>query len=119
LDTQVKPEPSHDAPALDTQVKPEPSHDAAAVDRSGGGAGERQTDTPAAVDLSTKRSSESDSSTAADDNFTWSNTGAPVFGSAAAQTDGEKTRGEAEEEGSDEETPHSDEIHFRPISCLA
>uniref|UniRef100_A0A9J7XRW5 E3 SUMO-protein ligase RanBP2 n=1 Tax=Cyprinus carpio carpio TaxID=630221 RepID=A0A9J7XRW5_CYPCA len=147
LDTQVKPEPSHDAPALDTQVKPEPSHDAAAVDRSGGGAGERQTDTPAAVDLSTKRSSESDSSTAAglsfgfnsaaglsfgelakasgelafckkDDNFTWSNTGAPVFGSAAAQTDGEKTRGEAEEEGSDEETPHSDEIHFEPIVSL-
>uniref|UniRef100_A0A9J7ZMU4 E3 SUMO-protein ligase RanBP2 n=1 Tax=Cyprinus carpio carpio TaxID=630221 RepID=A0A9J7ZMU4_CYPCA len=53
-----------------------------------------------------------------DDNFTWSNTGAPVFGSAAAQTDGEKTRGEAEEEGSDEETPHSDEIHFEPIVSL-
>lgn len=54
----------------------------------------------------------------ADDNFTWSNTGAPVFGSAAAQTEGEKTRGEAEEEGSDEETPHSDEIHFEPIVSL-
>lgn len=49
------------APVL--QVKP--SHDAAAVDTSGGGAEERQTDTPAApIDLSTKRSSESDSSTA-------------------------------------------------------
>ncbi len=43
----------------------EPSHDAAAVDTSGSGAEERQTDTPAApIDLSTKRSSESDSSTA-------------------------------------------------------
>lgn len=57
-------------PAQDTQVKPEPSLDAAAVDTSGGGAEEPHTDTPAAdgsrpIDLSTKRSSESDSSTAA------------------------------------------------------
>ncbi len=53
------------APVL--QVKP--SHDAAAVDTRGSGAEERQTDTPAAdssrpFELSTKRISESDSSTA-------------------------------------------------------
>ncbi|KAF4109509.1 hypothetical protein G5714_010582 [Onychostoma macrolepis] len=129
-----------------------PSHDAAAVDTSGGGAEERQTDTPAAdgsrpIDLSTKRSGESDSSTAAglpfgfasaggfsfaelakdsgkfafgkkDDNFSWSGTGATVFGSTGTQKEGEKNSHEAEAEGSDDETPRNDEIHFEPIVSL-
>uniref|UniRef100_A0A9J7Z7I0 E3 SUMO-protein ligase RanBP2 n=2 Tax=Cyprinus carpio TaxID=7962 RepID=A0A9J7Z7I0_CYPCA len=139
-------------PAQDTQVKPEPSLDAAAVDTSGGGAEEPHTDTPAAdgsrpIDLSTKRSSESDSSTATgpsfgfpsvsgfsfaelakssgefafgkkDDTFSWSGAGTSVFGSAGTQKEGEKSSHEAEEEGSDDETPHSDEIHFEPIVSL-
>ncbi|RXN21720.1 E3 SUMO- ligase 2-like isoform X2 [Labeo rohita] len=135
------------------QVKLKPSHDAAAVDTSDGRTEERQIDTPAAdgsrpIDLSTKKSSESDSSTATaglpfgfasagefsfadlakgsgefafgtkDDNFTWSGAGATVFGSAVTKTEGEKTRNEAEEEGSDDETPHNDEIHFEPIVSL-
>ncbi|KAL1268734.1 hypothetical protein QQF64_034097, partial [Cirrhinus molitorella] len=132
------------------QVKSKPS---AAVDTSDGGADKRQTDTLTAdrshpIDLSTKKSSESDSSTATgerlsfgfasasefsfanlakgagefafgkkDDNFTWSGAGATLFGSTAKQK-GEKTRNEAEEEGSDDETPHNDEIHFEPIVSL-
>ncbi|XP_073701305.1 E3 SUMO-protein ligase RanBP2 isoform X1 [Garra rufa] len=133
------------------QVKPKPSHDAAAVDASDGKAEARQADTPVAdgslpIDLTTKRSSESDSSTATglsfgfasaaefsfadlakgsgefafgkkDDNFAWSGAGATVFGSTARQNEGGKTRNE-EEEGSDDETPHNDEIHFEPIVSL-
>ncbi|XP_059403014.1 RANBP2-like and GRIP domain-containing protein 5/6 isoform X3 [Carassius carassius] len=120
-------------PAQDTQVKPE---------LSDGGAEERQTDGSRPIDLSTKRSSESDSSTAIglpfgftsaggfsfaelaktsgefafgkkDAGFSWSGAGASVFGSTATQT-----KGEAEEEGSDDETPHSEEIHFEPIVSL-
>ncbi|KAL0185374.1 hypothetical protein M9458_021071, partial [Cirrhinus mrigala] len=54
---------------LQAQVKPKPSHDAAAVDTSGEGAEDHQTDKLVAdgsrpMDLSTERSSESDSSTA-------------------------------------------------------
>ncbi|XP_052420523.1 RANBP2-like and GRIP domain-containing protein 5/6 isoform X11 [Carassius gibelio] len=140
-DTQVKPVRWESAPQeisgsssapQDTQLKPEPSD---------GGAEERQTDGSRPIDLSTKRSSESDSSTATalsfgftsaagfsfaelaktsgefafgkkDAGFSWSGAGASVFGSAAAQTK------EAEEEDSDDETPHSDEIHFEPIVSL-
>ncbi|KAL0185372.1 hypothetical protein M9458_021069, partial [Cirrhinus mrigala] len=40
------------------------------------------------------------------------------FGSGATQTEGEKTRDEAEEEGSDDETPHNDEIHFESTTSL-
>ncbi|XP_016098452.1 LOW QUALITY PROTEIN: E3 SUMO-protein ligase RanBP2-like [Sinocyclocheilus grahami] len=126
---------------------PKPSHDAAAVDTSSGGAEERQTDGSRPIDLSTKRSSESDSTATAglafgfesagevsfaelakgsgelafckrDDDFSWSDAGARVFGSAATQNEGEKARSEAEEEGSDEETTHNEEIHFEPIVSL-
>ncbi|KAL1268735.1 hypothetical protein QQF64_034098 [Cirrhinus molitorella] len=98
--------------ALDTQVKPKPSHNAAAVDTSDGGAEEHQTDKPVtdgsrSNDLSTERSSEIDSSTATDVNFTWPNAGASVFGSAATQNEAEETRNEAEEEGSNEVKPKS------------
>ncbi|XP_016339596.1 E3 SUMO-protein ligase RanBP2-like isoform X2 [Sinocyclocheilus anshuiensis] len=126
---------------------PKPSHDAAAVDTSSGGAEERQTDGSRPIDLSTKRSSESDSTATAglsfgfesagevsfaelakgsgelafckrDDDFSWSGAGATVFGSTATQNEGEKARSEAEEEGSDEETTHNEEIHFEPIVSL-
>ncbi len=50
----------------------------------------------------------------ADDNFSWSGTGATVFGGAASQR--EKTS--HKEEGSDDETPNNDEIHFEPIVSL-
>ncbi|KAL0185343.1 hypothetical protein M9458_021040, partial [Cirrhinus mrigala] len=40
------------------------------------------------------------------------------FGSAGTKNEGVKTRNEAEEEGSDDETPHNDEIHFEPIVSL-
>ncbi|XP_016369049.1 E3 SUMO-protein ligase RanBP2-like isoform X2 [Sinocyclocheilus rhinocerous] len=134
------------APALDTQVKPEPSHDAAAVDTSSGGAEERQTDGSRPIDLSTKRSSESDSTATGlsfgfasaggfsfeelaktsgefafgkiDDDFSWSGAGATVFGSTGTQKEGEKTSHEAEEEGCDEETTHNEEVHFEPIVSL-
>ncbi|XP_016400029.1 E3 SUMO-protein ligase RanBP2-like [Sinocyclocheilus rhinocerous] len=135
------------APALDTQVKPEPSHDAAAVDTSSGGAEERQTDGSRPIDLSTKRSSESDSTATVglsfgfesagevsfaelakgsgefafckrDDDFSWSGAGATVFGSTGTQKEGEKTSHEAEEEGCDEETTHNEEVHFEPIVSL-
>ncbi|KAI2661061.1 hypothetical protein H4Q32_030085 [Labeo rohita] len=53
-----------------------------------------------------------------DGNFKWPGAGAPVFGSGATQTEGEKTRNEAEEEGSDNETPHNDEIHFKSTASL-
>ncbi|XP_050975605.1 E3 SUMO-protein ligase RanBP2 isoform X2 [Labeo rohita] len=134
----------------EAQVKPKPSHDEAAVDMSDGRAEEHQTNTQVAggslpIDLSTERSSGSDSSTATglsfgfssvggvtfadlamssgtfckkDDNFTWSGAGARVFGSGATQTEGEKTCNEAGEEGSDNETPHNDEIHFKSTASL-
>ncbi|XP_016336402.1 E3 SUMO-protein ligase RanBP2-like, partial [Sinocyclocheilus anshuiensis] len=53
-----------------------------------------------------------------DDDFSWSGAGATVFGSTATQNEGEKARSEAEEEGSDEETTHNEEIHFEPIVSL-
>ncbi|XP_050982134.1 uncharacterized protein LOC127175231 isoform X2 [Labeo rohita] len=46
-----------------------------------------------------------------DANFTWSNAGARVFGSAATQN-------EEKEKGSDDEAPQNDEIHFEPIVSL-
>ncbi|RXN10641.1 E3 SUMO- ligase 2-like protein [Labeo rohita] len=47
-----------------------------------------------------------------DNNFTWSNIGTPVFGSAAAQNKGEETPSLSEEESSDDEEPDDDELHF-------
>uniref|UniRef100_A0ABM5FZ24 E3 SUMO-protein ligase RanBP2 n=1 Tax=Pogona vitticeps TaxID=103695 RepID=A0ABM5FZ24_9SAUR len=49
---------------------------------------------------------------AKDKNFKWANTGATVFGVQAV------TKGENEEDGSDEEVVHSDDIHFEPIVSL-
>ncbi|RXN10640.1 E3 SUMO- ligase 2-like isoform X1 [Labeo rohita] len=46
-----------------------------------------------------------------DANFTWSNAGARVFGSAATQN-------EEKEKGSDDAAPQNDEIHFEPIVSL-
>ncbi|XP_050994554.1 E3 SUMO-protein ligase RanBP2 isoform X2 [Labeo rohita] len=53
-----------------------------------------------------------------DDNFTWSGAGATVFRSAGTQNKGEKTHSDAEEEGSDDETPHNEKIRFEPIVSL-
>ncbi|KAK7153524.1 hypothetical protein R3I94_007032 [Phoxinus phoxinus] len=121
------------------QVNPKPSHDAAAEEPPADGSIDP-------IDLSTKRSSESESSSTAglpfasasesafsfadlaktsgefafgqkDANFAWSNAGATVFGSAPARTE----RGDAHndgEEGSDEESPRNEEIHFEPIVSL-
>ncbi|XP_058612430.1 E3 SUMO-protein ligase RanBP2-like isoform X2 [Onychostoma macrolepis] len=47
-----------------------------------------------------------------DGNFSWSGAGATVFGRAATQIK------EAEEEGSDDEMPHNDKIHFEPSVSL-
>ncbi|XP_048048453.1 E3 SUMO-protein ligase RanBP2-like isoform X2 [Megalobrama amblycephala] len=120
------------------QVKPKPSHDAAAE--------EPPADGSRPIDLSTKRSEADSSSTAGlsfvfasenaftfadlaktsgefafgkkDANFTWSNAGATVFGSAPTRNDGEETHNEGEEEGSDDESPRNEEIHFEPIVSL-
>ncbi|XP_039187765.1 E3 SUMO-protein ligase RanBP2 isoform X2 [Crotalus tigris] len=45
-------------------------------------------------------------------NFKWANTGAVVFGVHAA------TKGDHDDDGSDEEVIHSDDIHFEPIVSL-
>ncbi|XP_048350365.1 E3 SUMO-protein ligase RanBP2-like isoform X2 [Sphaerodactylus townsendi] len=47
-----------------------------------------------------------------DKNFKWADTGATVFGAQPA------SKGENEEDGSDEEIVHSDDIHFEPIISL-
>nr|XP_020038106.1 E3 SUMO-protein ligase RanBP2-like isoform X3 [Castor canadensis] len=47
-----------------------------------------------------------------DKNFQWANTGATVFGAQSTDQAGE------EEDGSDEEVVHSDDIHFEPIVSL-
>nr|XP_060625672.1 ranBP2-like and GRIP domain-containing protein 4 isoform X2 [Anolis sagrei ordinatus] len=47
-----------------------------------------------------------------DSNFKWADTGATVFG---VQT---VTKGDNEEDGSDEDVVHNDEIHFEPIVSL-
>ncbi|XP_015275196.1 PREDICTED: E3 SUMO-protein ligase RanBP2 isoform X1 [Gekko japonicus] len=47
-----------------------------------------------------------------DKNFKWADTGATVFGAQPA------SKGENEEDGSDEEVVHSDDIHFEPIVSL-
>ncbi|XP_077094428.1 E3 SUMO-protein ligase RanBP2-like isoform X4 [Siphateles boraxobius] len=124
------------------QVKPKPSHDAAAEEPPVDGS----TDP---IDLSKKRSSESESSSTAglpfafasaserafsfadlaktsgefafgkkDANFSWSNAGATVFGSAPVRTEGGEAHNEGEEEGSDDESPRNEEIHFEPIVSL-
>ncbi|XP_039529765.1 E3 SUMO-protein ligase RanBP2-like isoform X4 [Pimephales promelas] len=122
------------------QVKPEPSHDAAAEEPPVAGSVDP-------IDLSTKRSSESESSSTAaglpfafasesafsfgdlaktagefafgkkDANFSWSNAGAAVFGNAPVRTEGGEAHDEGEE-GSDDESPRNEEIHFEPIVSL-
>ncbi|KAG1949941.1 E3 SUMO-protein ligase RanBP2 [Pimephales promelas] len=121
------------------QVKPEPSHDAAAEEPPVDGSVDP-------IDLSTKRSSESESSSTAglpfafasesafsfaelaktsgeldfskkDANFSWSNAGAPVFVNAPVRTEGGEAHDEGEE-GSDDESPRNEEIHFEPIVSL-
>uniref|UniRef100_A0A674I3N3 RAN binding protein 2 n=1 Tax=Terrapene triunguis TaxID=2587831 RepID=A0A674I3N3_9SAUR len=47
-----------------------------------------------------------------DKNFKWENTGAAVFGVQPA------SKGDEDEDGSDEEVEHSDDIHFEPIVSL-
>lgn len=47
-----------------------------------------------------------------DKNFKWANTGAAVFGTQATSTAGEN------EDGSDEEVVHNEDIHFEPIVSL-
>uniref|UniRef100_A0A8C5L7M3 E3 SUMO-protein ligase RanBP2 n=1 Tax=Jaculus jaculus TaxID=51337 RepID=A0A8C5L7M3_JACJA len=47
-----------------------------------------------------------------DKNFQWANTGATVFGTQSASKSGE------EEDGSDEEVVHNEDIHFEPIVSL-
>ncbi|XP_043365543.1 E3 SUMO-protein ligase RanBP2-like isoform X2 [Dermochelys coriacea] len=47
-----------------------------------------------------------------DKNFKWENTGAAVFGVQPA------SKGDEDEDGSDEEVVHSDDIHFEPIVSL-
>ncbi|XP_039529766.1 E3 SUMO-protein ligase RanBP2 [Pimephales promelas] len=108
------------------QVKPEPSHDAAAEEPPVDGSVDP-------IDLSTKRSSESESSFTAglpfaftsesafsfaelqktagefafgkkDANFSWSNAGATVFVNAPVRTEGGEAHDEGEE-GSDDESP--------------
>nr|XP_002663326.2 E3 SUMO-protein ligase RanBP2 isoform X3 [Danio rerio] len=49
-----------------------------------------------------------------DENFSWSNAGAAVFGAAARA----ETHRDDDDEGDDDEAPHSDEIHFEPIVSL-
>lgn len=47
-----------------------------------------------------------------DKNFQWANTGAAVFGTQSGRKVGE------DEDGSDEEVVHSEDIHFEPIVSL-
>nr|XP_008105263.1 PREDICTED: E3 SUMO-protein ligase RanBP2 isoform X2 [Anolis carolinensis] len=47
-----------------------------------------------------------------DSNFKWADTGATVFGVQSV------TKGDNEEDGSDEDVVHNDEIHFEPIVSL-
>ncbi|XP_077199747.1 E3 SUMO-protein ligase RanBP2-like [Paroedura picta] len=47
-----------------------------------------------------------------DKNFKWADTGATVFGAQPA------SKGENEDDGSDEEVIHNDDIHFEPIVSL-
>ncbi|XDV31404.1 hypothetical protein PO909_034098, partial [Leuciscus waleckii] len=122
------------------QEKPKPSHDAAVEEPP-------VHDSIDPIDLSTKRSSESESSSSAglpfafasesaftfadlaktsgefafgkkDADFAWSNAGATVFGSAPVRSEGGEAHNEGEEEGSDDESPRNEEIHFEPIVSL-
>lgn len=47
-----------------------------------------------------------------DKNFQWANTGATVFGTQSTSKVGE------DEDGSDEEIVHNEDIHFEPIVSL-
>lgn len=51
----------------------------------------------------------------ADDNFSWANAGAMVFGASGST----EAKNDADEEGSDEEeAPKNVDIHFEPIVSL-
>ncbi|XDV31393.1 hypothetical protein PO909_034091, partial [Leuciscus waleckii] len=122
------------------KVKQRPSHDAAVEEPPAH-------DSIDPIDLSTKRSSESESSSSAglplasasesvftfadlaktsgefafgkkDADFAWSNADATVFGSAPVRSEGGEAHNEGEEEGSDDESPRNEEIHFEPIVSL-
>ncbi|XP_062982267.1 ranBP2-like and GRIP domain-containing protein 4 isoform X3 [Elgaria multicarinata webbii] len=64
------------------------------------------------ADLASNNSGDFAFGAKADRNFKWANTGATVFGVQAS------TKGENEDDGSDEEVVHSDDIHFEPIVSL-
>ncbi|CAI5771997.1 SUMO-protein ligase 2-like isoform X2 [Podarcis lilfordi] len=64
------------------------------------------------ADLASNNSGDFAFGSKADKNFKWANTGATVFGGQVA------TKGDNEDDGSDEEVVHSDDIHFEPIVSL-
>ncbi|XP_061482737.1 E3 SUMO-protein ligase RanBP2-like isoform X8 [Rhineura floridana] len=64
------------------------------------------------ADLASNNSGDFAFGSKADKNFKWANTGATVFGGQTA------TKGDNEDDESDEEVVHSDDIHFEPIVSL-
>ncbi|XP_033003569.1 E3 SUMO-protein ligase RanBP2-like isoform X8 [Lacerta agilis] len=64
------------------------------------------------ADLASNNSGDFAFGSKADKNFKWANTGATVFGGQVA------TKCDNEDDGSDEEVVHSDDIHFEPIVSL-
>ncbi|XP_056088571.1 RANBP2-like and GRIP domain-containing protein 8 isoform X4 [Rhinichthys klamathensis goyatoka] len=124
---QVKPKPSHDAaaeePPVDGSIDP--------IDLSTKRSSESESSSTAAgLPFAFASASESAFSFAdlaktsgefafgkKDANFSWSNAGATVFGSAPARTEGGEAHNEGEE-GSDDESPRNEEIHFEPIVSL-
>ncbi|XP_077094435.1 E3 SUMO-protein ligase RanBP2-like isoform X5 [Siphateles boraxobius] len=125
------------------QVKPKPSHDAAAeeppvdgstdpIDLSKKRSSESESSSTAAglpfafASASERAFSFADLAKTSgefafgkkDANFSWSNAGATVFGSAPVRTEGGEAHNEGEEEGSDDESPRNEEIHFEPIVSL-
>ncbi|XP_065149167.1 E3 SUMO-protein ligase RanBP2 isoform X1 [Paramisgurnus dabryanus] len=131
---QVKQNPSHDAAVLSVDdVRTDRSEPEQTITST--------SDASCPIDLSSKRSSEQDSGTGStapfsfasvggfsfadlakgsgdfafgkkDEQFSWANAGAAVFGGAPERDTAHN------EEHSDEEEPKSDEIHFEPIVSL-
>ncbi|XP_034970728.2 ranBP2-like and GRIP domain-containing protein 4 isoform X4 [Zootoca vivipara] len=64
------------------------------------------------ADLASNNSGDFAFGSKADKNFKWADTGATVFGGQVA------TKRDNEDDGSDEEVVHSDDIHFEPIVSL-
>ncbi|XP_026563146.1 ranBP2-like and GRIP domain-containing protein 4 isoform X1 [Pseudonaja textilis] len=64
------------------------------------------------ADLASNNSGDFAFGSKADKNFKWANTGAAVFGIQAA------TKGDCDDDASDEDVVHSDDIHFEPIVSL-